>query len=389
MSKTLWIWGAMLAIVAAACGGGTDGQPVPPPMTPAPLSPETPARSVGAQVWLRTGGGYYAGDKIVLQAFFEERVSVRGVPRLAIEVGDHVRLASYSPWVEEEIPPEQPFVRQRFAYEVVPEDDDRDGISIAADAFDFSHGALLDRAGLELEVEIHSVGAWLFSPDPVSPGEALWSHYVTGTPRPRVCTNERERALSYNADSVLGPPVLIEEWNGTPFLFYFTPGYTEDDRQAAEHSLDLVEDFSERVKDQLGYSILEVGGWIENVEWSDEERDCSWRIARQITGIMDTETVARVGTGYARPKCALYLEWAGALEQGFGTVHELYHLFGFAHHPESSKPEPARARGVSMSHRLTDGGEHSATYDDIDALRCIFPETVSVNANQAPIAIVY
>ena len=208
------------------------------------------------------------------------------------------------------------------------------------------------------------------------PAIGPWSNPVSATtwpeswPTPRECTDERERALSFNMPGYsAGPPVLIDEWDGTPFRFYFTPGYNEDDRRAAQHSMNLVRDFSELLKDQIGYRIIEVGGWIENVEWSLDERDCSWRKPGQITGIM-----VPGGRGDFVLRCAVYEEGAGALTRGFGTVHELFHLFGFAHSPESHTFIPG-VGGISMSPNLTSGsGGFGDTFEDRDALRCIFPE---------------
>ena len=56
-------------------------------------------------------------------------------------------------------------------------------------------------------------------------------------------------------------------------------------------------------------------------------------------------------------------------------MHELFHLFGFAH---IDGYDPERVDGVVMSRALDDSsnwpGAQSVTWQDIDALRCIFPE---------------
>ena len=178
-----------LLIVAASCGGGTDGTPVTPTPAPTPAPPPTPEPPSGrptlrALVWGSSAPsaptGYAAGDRIVLVAAFEETTTVEGSPRLAIQIGEHVRLADFSPWVEDDFPPERPSFNQRFAYEVTRDDLDADGISVATDAFDFSEGALLNAAGVEIEVEIYAVAPALNAPDPVGPGEPLATHRVMG-----------------------------------------------------------------------------------------------------------------------------------------------------------------------------------------------------------------
>lgn len=80
-----------------------------------------------------------------------------------------------------------------------------------------------------------------------------------------------------------------QEWNGTPFPFYVTPGYSEEDRKTAERSLDEVERFAARVEDQIGYRIVEAAGWIDNVSWSFDVAECPWREPGQITLIMAPE----------------------------------------------------------------------------------------------------
>ena len=248
-------------------------------------------------------------------------------------------------------------------------DADRDGI--LADVEDPSFLGEGLEPGTKVEIRVRAVAE-------TAGGRAKgpWSNPVSATtwpemwPAPRDCTEEREQALSFSMPGYSeGPPVLIEEWDGTPFRIYFTPGYNEEDRRAAQHSLNLLQDFSEQLKVQIGYTIVEVGGWIENVEWSLEERDCRWREPGQITGIM-----VPGGRGNFVLSCALYEEGAEALTRGFGTVHELFHLFGFAHSPESHTFIPG-VGGIPMSLDLTNGsGGFGDTFEDRDALRCIFPE---------------
>ena len=405
--------GCVMILVAASCGGGTDGQSVPPPTIPSPPTApptEPPARTVRARVWLHSvaqnAGGYYAGDEIVLVAEFDERVSVLGSPRLAIEIGKQVGHAVFSPWVEDDFPPERPSWRQRFVYEVAPEDMDQDGISVAADGFDFSSGALLDASGAEIAVEIYAVATARESPDPVAPGEALGSHRVTGTPEPRVCSDERERALNYNRSNGVSP-ILVHEWDGEPFRFYWDSTIPEDRRKHAQSGLGLVERVADAIEGQIGYPLLEIGGWVDEADRGfgfseDNIWPCDgWNpprripVARQNPGmIVATVHPNEISiVAAARPHCAVIFWTAGGLDNGregcpacgyHAATHEIFHLFGFSHSPKvEGQSQSPPGEGVHMSESLSAGRPAiwprpelaGLTWDDMDALRCIFPSS--------------
>ena len=344
-------------------------------------------------MWLHSvaqnAGGYYAGDEIVLIAEFDERVSVLGSPRLAIEVGEQLGHAVFSPWVEDDFPPERPSWRQRFVYEVAPEDMDQDGISVAADGFDFSSGALLDASGAEIAVEIYAVATARESPDPVGPGEALDSHRVTGTPEPRVCSDERERAIrfgNWHDES----PILVHEWNGEPFRFYWDSSIPEDLKAYTESTFVLVERVSGAIEAQIGYSVLEVAGWVDEDERGFEFTGAN--VPVPCVGVRPGGIVATVhprevhyGAG-AMVRCGLVIWSAGALdEEGAyrAATHEIFHLFGFSHSPKvEGQSQSPPGEGVHMSESLSAGRPAiwprpelaGLTWDDMDALRCIFPE---------------
>ena len=398
MSWTPWICSTLLIVAATSCGGGTARLS---PTTPSPPTAPPPEPPVRALVWLNSApenaGGYYAGDKIVLIADFDERVSVVDSPRLAIEVGEQVRHAIFSPWVEDDFPPERLSWLQRFVYEVVPEDEDQDGISIAADGFDFSQGALLDGSGAEIKVEIYAVATTRNSPVPVAPGEALDSHRVTGTPEPRVCSNERELAINKGfADGV--SPILVHEWSGEPFQFYWDASIPEDLRGHAENVFELVERVSHAIKDQIGYSVLEVGGWVDEADrgFGFSENNIwpcdGWRppqrapVARARRGsIVATVHPSELphSRAAARSHCGVIFWAAGVLDHETFTAatHEVFHLLGFVHSPyipQQNQSPPGE--GVHMSKSLSAGSANDlggATYDDMDALRCIFPKNGS------------
>lgn len=357
--------------------------------------------TVGALVWLHSApegaGGYYAGDRIVLIAEFEELVSVADSPRLAIEVGAQVRHAVFSPWVEDDFPPERLSWLQRFEYEVAPDDKDRDGISIAADGFDLSQGALLNGSGAEVEVEIRAVAPVRDSPDPVAPGEALDSHRVIGTPEPRVCTNERELALNKGFESGVSQ-ILVHEWSGEPFRFYWDDSIPADLRGHAESVFELVERVSRAIEDQIGYSVLEVGGWVDEADrgfgfsenniwpcdgWRPPQRApvARARPGRIVATVHPNEIPESLAA--ARPHCGMIFWSAGVLDEDTYTAasHEIFHLFGFVHSPyRPQQTQSPPGEGVPMSRSLSAGSRNGlggVTFEDMDALRCIFPESRS------------
>ena len=181
-------------LLAAACGTGTDGKPVA-PTTPAPPAGPPTVRAV-AELWSEPAAddGYSVDERIrVVLDFESQTTTVEGSPRLAIQIGEHVRLADFSPWVEDDFLPEWPSRLQRFEYRLGPLDQDQDGISIEADALDFSDGAIRDREGGEIRVEIRAVDPHGLGRNLARPGEALDTHRVIGPPEPRVCTDERSK----------------------------------------------------------------------------------------------------------------------------------------------------------------------------------------------------
>ena len=374
------------AVLTVSCGGGGETTPTAPPAATAPVPvPPSPVPVYRARVSVFSApsysAGYTEGDWIRLVADFEQGVSVAGSPRLAIKIGDTIRHAAFSPWVAERSSGHQPPFQQRFDYLVQAHDRDEDGISVGLDAFDFTDGAFLSESGVEVEVEIYSVTP-TESGRTVEPGMDLDPHPVVGRPRPRVCSDERALALAKQP-----PPVLIGEWDGTPFLFYFSlMDLSERDRHEAEHTLNIVERLSERIEDQLGYSVIEVGGWMQDPRLRFADSWCEFRKPGQIVGMVVPESAPEyVGPGgYARPRCALwgsmgYLGISEDLGGADGTVsHEIFHILGFSHHPTDWHRPGRPGEGVPMSVRLNgayvDSTDLGVSFADVDALRCIFPE---------------
>ncbi len=385
-------------LLAAACGTGTDGKPVTPPTTPEPVPTGPPVVRAVAELWSQpdNDGGYSEGDRIrVVLEFDPLTTTVKGSPRLAIEMGDHVRLADFSPWVEDDWPPERPSFLQRFEYRVGSLDEDQDGISIPADALDFSDGAIRGRDGGEIEVAIRAVDPQGRAGNLVRPGEPLDTHRVIASPQPRVCTDERQRALNY------GNAILPREWDGTPFRFDLFDHFPEAaGADYPRRQLRVVQELADRIEDQVGYPIIEAGslipvpaqlpaGWNVPPSGRSGPRNCAaLREPGQIVGI----DLASLPDGHdgggalsASPWCALvsYYVGDGPLD-GYhrswarsAVRHELFHLFGFKHRADEY---PAHI-GVTMSPELLNGdrdgknaGYMYVTFEDVDALRCIFPE---------------
>ena len=342
--------------------------------------------------------GYHAGEKIVLIAVFAEPVSVTGSPRLAIEIGEHVRLATFSPWIEDDWPPARPSFNQRFEYEVAPDDADRDGISVSADAFDFSEGAFRNQADVEIEVEIYAVAPVRDSPDPVNPGEPLDIHRVMGTPQPRACTNERQFALNFSS--------FVREWDGTPFRVDMIRNFPDVANEAdLVELLDAVGLLADKIEDQLGYRILEMGDVIPVPEgmrpgWNEDEqrfrRTCPLpRDRGQIHGFYmddvnhgspEADAQANCGSSFSYLQPFLtYWPCRGCEDDRTPppynhfvdgvTHHEIFHVLGYIH-TEDYDPDTTTV-GVPMSWSLRGAQAPDAEavlWADIDLLRCVFPQ---------------
>ena len=375
-------------LLAAACGSGTDGKPVAPPTTPEPPARPPTVQAVAA-LWSKPaiGDGYSVGERVRVVLDFElHTTTVEGSPRLAIQIGEHVRLADFSPWVEDDFPPERPSRLQRFEYKVGPDDADPDGISIEADALDFSDGAIRGRGGGEIQVEIRAVNPQSRGHNLARPGEALDTHRVIGRPPPLVCTDERQRAAAFSRGAS-----LVDEWDGTPFRVDMVRNFP-DSVADLDRLLQPVKLLEQKIEEQLGYRIIEMGTLIP-LRAAPSGSNCTLRRERgQIQGFFyskptDSFAAAAFTTcaafGYTRK---LMTEWCPQCEEhprtqngkyfDAITLHEIFHLLGFNHHYEID-PEWRFAGGVEMSPPLTRvrlPEAEAVLWEDIDALRCIFPE---------------
>ncbi|MXX85278.1 MAG: hypothetical protein F4Y71_02345 [Acidobacteria bacterium] len=215
-------------------------------------------------------------------------------------------------------------------------------------------------------------------------------------PEPRVCTDERQRALNYSGNTT----ILPREWDGTPFrvdLFDHFPEAAGVDYPADQ--LDVVRDLADRIEEQIGYPIIEAGSVIPVPQnppegWNAPTRyappGCQqWREPGRIHGIHLTDLPdghAGGGALLASASCGVVSYYVGrglpppgrSREWARSAIrHELFHLFGFKHRDDEF---PAHV-GITMSPELLNGdrtgadvGFMYATFEDVDALRCVFPE---------------
>ena len=96
----------------------------------------------------RGRGSYGAGERIEVRVRFDRAVDVTGTPQLALTIGEETRQADYASGTGT--------ATLSFSYEVVAEDVDEDGVSVAADALTLNGGEIDDArsataaAGLDL-----------------------------------------------------------------------------------------------------------------------------------------------------------------------------------------------------------------------------------------------
>lgn len=340
-----WLGPLLLLALAAGCGGGTDGGPVAPPTAPTPLptepTPEPPAQVTGVE---------------------------------AVEVGLDFIVWAWNP------------VEGATGYEAVPYLAGTPPTERGAPVFTEKPSLRTDGLEPGTRWEIHvralrtTVGGRAVGP---------WSDQVAAETRapPRRCTNERELALAFGAGNGGPGPLLLQEWDGTPFEFVFDNNAADlvpdDDIEAV---FEIVRELGFEIEAQLGYPIIEVSGWTRCHGWNPA-KDCSGRQRGQAVGTVEwTGTVATSqdsGAAAAVRRGVIYwtngaINVAGNPHQ-WAAPHELFHLWGFTHHPESRHAQaypPTPGEGVEMSVTLTDwtrSREMWPTWADIDALGCVLP----------------
>ena len=291
---------------------------------------------------------YTEGMWIRLAAEFDEPVRVVENPRIAIQIGATTRYADATP--DEAYRYSGPYYAERkdtllrFDYLIQADDRDPDGIRIEWDAFDFTEGAITDRDGTEIRVDITSITpAEHFDTGGINPrrrwaatrepGLDIPEHPAAGRPPPRVCTDERRRALSATPSR---GPILVKEWDGTPFTFYFStnfrtvngmPSHLQDE---AERVLAAAERLADRIEEQNGYPLFEVAGFLDDprARYPSVGRGCSWREPGQIVAFYWENE----GSGSeVNRECAM---WGGSLQWSDGSSStQTFHLFGFDYSP--------------------------------------------------------
>ena len=156
--------------------------------------------------------------------------------------------------------------------------------------------------------------------------------------------------------------------------------------------LQPVELLDQKIEEQLGYRIVEMGTLIP---WraAPSGSNCTLRRERgQVQGYLFSKPTDKFSAG-ADPLCAEFVytrrtmtEWCPQCEDhprtqdgkyfDAITLHEIFHLFGFNHDYEID-PDLRDRGGVEMSPSLTTvrlPEAEAVLWEDIDLLRCIFPE---------------
>ncbi len=214
------------------------------------------------------------------------------------------------------------------------------------------------------------------------------SFYETGTPRE--CTDERDKALHYTR----GRRGVVREWDGTPFRLDFIDNFPACwDHAYLGDLLVTIDRLASRIEDQIGYRVIEAGSIVEPPSGWDHGNSKNPISPRRKPGQIlaffypfvhpdNHGAAAPVWDGvfyFRRTKEGISPVIPCESENWYTarvTAHELFHVLGFRHRPPRFDPTSG---GVEMSPVL-DGPRYSsdppdlAAYEDIDALRCIFPE---------------
>ncbi len=332
--------------------------------------------------------GYAVGESIGVAILFSEEVTVSGSPQLALEIGEDTRHAS---WDEERT--RGPIVA--FSYDVMPEDEDDDGISIRTDALGTEHGSIRNRNGVDVDLDL---GDHAIADDD--------AHLVLGSPPARTCGNERSLALGHDAQ--FGRNGMVREWDGTPFRVDMVRNFPDFATDAdLQELLDPIDRLADQIEAQLGYRILEVGDLIDvpagaPAGWDQEfsRFSQSYRLRERgqiLVFYMNDDNPqdwdGRGGSPLSGHPCcgtvafnkrSLGPLWTGDdpccqgnanRREGEALVHELFHLLGFKHYYDQHE-----LTGIQMSPGGLDAPWRTgslrfyATWGDIDNLRCAFPE---------------
>ena len=127
-----------LTLGALLPGGVSAGSPATATVTLTDNDTVTGAPSIlSVSLTSDPGGGYAAGEEIEASVRFDKTVTVTGEPQLGLTVGSVTRQAEYQGGAREVV---------TFSYEVVADEIDADGVSIAANALTLNGGTIRDSA---------------------------------------------------------------------------------------------------------------------------------------------------------------------------------------------------------------------------------------------------
>lgn len=130
-----------VALVMPRCGSSNSGGAPTPATTPAPSLAPTPPATVESAYFASYPSnpplGYLAGETILFDVRFTSDIAVSGYPKLRVEIGDR---AGYA--IVDTVFSGGGYGDVRFAYRVLYDDHDADGISIAEDAIELNDGQI-------------------------------------------------------------------------------------------------------------------------------------------------------------------------------------------------------------------------------------------------------
>lgn len=344
--------------------------------------------------------GYLDEERITMSVLWAAPVRIVGVPFLELRFGDQVRPAGMGYVVE--------FgggqTRVDFWYRVTRRDHDADGLSIAADALALVNGASIVSADTGEPVQ-----TVLLAEDVITDDDRHRVRPHDPDPGPRVCTVERREALKY-----VGDHSVVAEWDGTPIrvdiVDNFPPHVTEDDLREL---LAPIGDAADMIESSLGYPVIEMGdivpvpddaedGWDRDYDRFNAAAGSGEPLLRRekhqlLAFYLDDDAwfwdhvggppmAAFLETGvtsyfkrtmgdwwHDRDDCCIG-KWAANGRHGHVIVHEIFHLLGFKHPDEPIRAGVLMAWGSTIAPWLTGSRIHYVAEDDIEVLRCVFPE---------------
>lgn len=212
-------------------------------------------------------------------------------------------------------------------------------------------------------------------------------------PIPRECSDEADLALG------LAQPT-VSEWDGSPFRVDYVNNFPEFvPQEYLQGQLDVIGRLADQIEAQLGYRVIEAGSFVPVPDGApegwDQDFDNYWRndlLPREsgqlLAFYLNDDPGALLGSFHAHVCCGTisysrpYFEephWTQATPpnnpHGEAIVHEIFHLLGFIHEREDFEFGVPMSRGALHVPWESGSEVYYATWEDVDALRCIFPES--------------